>query len=86
MTDRRITFAIVLAACAGVAACSRAAPAAAPIGADIVLAADSEIVPGRGARGATFGGMLSQHDLHAPDIDGVLAGRRSKQWPPTAQD
>ena len=68
------------------AACSPAAPAA-PIGADIVLAADSDIVPGRVARGATFGGMLSQHDLHAPDIDGVLAGRRrSKPWPPAAQD
>jgi hypothetical protein len=86
VTDCRITFAIVPAACAGVAACSRAAPAAAPIVADIVLAADSEIVPGRVARGATFGGMLSQHDLHAPDIDGVLAGRRSKPWPPAAQD
>jgi hypothetical protein len=64
----------------------RAAPAAAPIVADIVLAADSEIVPGRVAGGAAFGGMLSQHDRDAPDIDGVLAGRRSKPWPPAAQD
>jgi murein DD-endopeptidase MepM/ murein hydrolase activator NlpD len=81
MPDSRIPFAIVLAACAGVAACSRAAPAAeplrhrsgAPVRADTVLAADSEIVPGRVARGATFGAMLSEYDLHAADIDGVLA-------------
>ena len=73
MRDSRITFATVLAACAGVAACSRAAPVAPPVRADIGLAADSEIVPGRVARGATFGGMLSQYDLHSEDIDGVLA-------------
>jgi len=73
MTDGRFRFASVLAACAGVAACSRAAPATAPVRADIVLAADSEIIPGRVARGATFGAMLSEHDLHAQDIDGVLA-------------
>ena len=77
MPDSRISFVIVVAACAGVAACSRAAPAAEAVRANIVLAADSEIVPGRVARGATFGAILSEQDLHAVDIDGVLAAMAS---------
>jgi murein DD-endopeptidase MepM/ murein hydrolase activator NlpD len=73
MHDISLRVAIVLAACAGGAACGRPAPAASPVRADVVLPADSEIVPGRVPRGATFGGMLAERDLHPPDVDGILA-------------
>jgi murein DD-endopeptidase MepM/ murein hydrolase activator NlpD len=41
--------------------------------ADIVLPADSEIVPSRVTGGATFGGMLSESRIHPEDVSGIIA-------------
>ena len=65
---------VVLGACAA-GACSRAEPL--PRGStrrgDVVLPADSEVIPGRVTASTTLAGLLSPQHLHDADIGGIVA-------------
>ncbi len=75
MPSQGIPFSLLLLALLG-ASCSRvsnATPDQTGARPDIDLAADSELVAGRVADGATMGSLLGRHGLASEDVEGMLA-------------
>ena len=74
--SRRSRLLTVWLAVLTAAGCSRGAPSSDPpraAGPDIVLPADSEVIPARVSAGATLSGLLRAHVVDEGDIGGILA-------------